>query len=383
MLVAGSGDYTGACKMAHFYGRAFRNAGWEVRFIVGDPPAGAADRLADFLIKDGFVVREELGFCNLRDPSLIGRVRSQISEFSPTFVLSTVQIDLKIVGPACRALRIPYLIFDQTLHLFYGPTPLRWLKKFVFAREMRQALAVIAVGPAVREQALREFGCRPELVQVVPNGIITSDYQSDQAVRRFDSKPKLRALNVGRIDAQKGQRILAQALGLVRDGGGDLQLDLVGGVTPNHAASEQYHQELLADLTQLDLNERLHFLGWRSDVKNLLGGGEYHFYVHSALWEGPPLPLSILEAMASGLPVILTDCVGRPEGFVDDLHGRIVKAGDPQQLAEAITWMCCLSADERRGIGESCRRLAVERYDVAVTGKRFVELCEQALVKKP
>jgi glycosyltransferase involved in cell wall biosynthesis len=380
MIVAGSGDYTGACKMAHLYGRAFRDEGWEVHFIVGDPPVGSADRLADFLISDGFVPREELGFCNLRDPSLIERVRSQIRAFAPTFVLSTVQIDLKIVGPACRALRIPYIIFDQTLHLFYGPTPLRWLKKFVFAREMRQALAVIAVGPAVREQAIREFGCRPELVQVVPNGIVTSDYQSAQTVGRSDSKPKLRGLNVGRIDAQKGQRILAQALGLVRDGGGDLQLDLVGGVTPNHAASEQYHQELVADLTQLDLNERLHFLGWRSDVKNLLGGGEYDFYVHSALWEG--FPLAPLEAMASGLPVILTDCVGRPEGFIDDLHGRIVKAGDPKQLAEAISWMCGLSAEERRGIGENCRRLAVERYDVAVTGKRFVELCEQALLKK-
>jgi glycosyltransferase involved in cell wall biosynthesis len=247
---------------------------------------------------------------------------------------------------------------------------------------MRDAQAVIAVGPAVKEQAIREFGCRPERLQVVPNGIVTTDYQSPQTVRRSDSKSKLRGLNVGRIDAQKGQRILALALGLVRDNGGELQLDLVGGVTPNHAASEQYHQELHSDITQLDLKERLHFLGWRSDVKNLLAGGEYDFYVHAALWEGPPLPLSILEAMASGLPVILTDCVGRPEGFVDDLHGRIVKAGDPQQLAKAIEWMCTLSADERQAIGENCRRLAVERYDVAVTGKHFVELCEQALANK-
>jgi len=377
VIVAGSGDYTGAGKMAHLYGREFRNMGWSVSYIVGDPPAGDATRLGTVLEKDNFDFAEELGFIHLRDASLISRMATRIQQMRPAFVLSAVQIDLKIVGPVCRKLRVPYLVFDQTLHNFFGPWPLPAIKKHFFGREMRTAAAIVAVGPAVRAQAIDEFRCRPENVFVVPNGIVTSDYLVERRPVSAAGSPAIRGLNIGRIDPQKGQRVLVEAIAQVIAKGLHVQVDLAGGVTPNHRASEDYQKDLLEDVRKGQLKQAVQFLGWKSDVKALLV--DYDFYVHSALWEGPPLPLSVLEAMASGLPVILTDCVGRPDGFVDDIHGRIVKAGDSRSLADAMAWMCQLSPEQRMVIGENCRRLAAERYDVSVTGRQFVNICQQVL----
>ncbi|MFA7343726.1 MAG: glycosyltransferase family 4 protein [Terrimicrobiaceae bacterium] len=377
IIVVGSGDYTGACKMAHLYGREFRAQGWQVTFIVGDPPRGDSTRLADVLREDGFAVLEESGFFRLRDPGLIARVRKTVKAISPAFVLSTVQIDLKIVGPVCRGLEIPYIVFDQTLHKFFGKWPLPWFKKMFFAREMRAARAVVAVGPAVRDQAVKEFGCQTERTFVVPNGIVTADYHGERQEVPTHRGERVRGLNIGRIDPQKGQQVLAEALATVCASGVKMQIDLVGGATPNHPVSENYFRELQEVIRRLQIGEVVHFLGWRSDVRSLLA--DYDFYVHSALWEGPPLPLSVLEAMASGLPVILTDCVGRPGGFVDGVHGRVVEAGDSRSLADALSWMALLSQKERADIGENCRKLAVERYDVSVTGKQFVEICESVI----
>jgi glycosyltransferase involved in cell wall biosynthesis len=76
------------------------------------------------------------------------------------------------------------------------------------------------------------------------------------------------------------------------------------------------------------------FAGWRDDVPAILHAADA--YVHSSLWEGPPLPLAMLEAMASRLPFIGTDCSGYPAGFQNGRHGFIVPTGRAGELARAM-----------------------------------------------
>ena len=382
LVVAGSGDYAGACKMAHLYGRSLRDAGWSVSFVTGDRPGDGSPCIADVLRNDAFEVCEETGFFRLRDSSLISRMRGHIGRINPEFLLSVVQVDVKIVAPASRACRKPYLVSDQTLHRFSGPLVLKWMKRLAFAREMRRATGIIASSAAVRQQAIKEFKCRPDRVEVVPNGIDTSAFVEQVAPANGIPPQRagsVRILNVGRLDPQKGQEILVKAVANCLRAGIGCDLLLAGDATNNYIESVRYAEGLRRLVSDLGIAEYVHFLGWRRDIAALHRAADV--FVHSALWEG--FPLAPLEAMASGLPVVVTDCVGWPEGFEQRVHGMVVKAGNIDELAQAIQWIARIPAVERAPIGAKARALAQSRYDVSVTGKQFVALCERFLQKPP
>jgi len=376
VFVVGAGDYTGAAKMAHEYAKIARNSGWDIFFIVGDPPPSDCDKLSDFLKKDAFDFAQEKGFTLLRSESLIRRVSKIIKSYNPDFVLSTVQIDLKITGPAARRSGKPVLIFDQTYHYFFGSFLIRYFKKFFFGKEMQKALAIIATGETVRNQAVQEFFCDPKKVYVVPNGV---SFQERDSINNVSKLPKsdIVGLNVARIDPQKGQQIALESLSVLIKEGFDLKLHFAGTTTLNHPASTRYLDQLNQNIKRHKLYNFFTLLGWRSDVSKLLM--QYDFYFHCSLWEGPSLPVSLLEAMACGIPVIMTDCAGVPTGFLNGIHGWIVKTGDSNDLAEAMRKMYNMTADQRIKMGTHCKNLVLERYDIKKTGNLFVSTCERVI----
>jgi glycosyltransferase involved in cell wall biosynthesis len=90
--------------------------------------------------------------------------------------------------------------------------------------------------------------------------------------------------------------------------------------------------ELERRAVALGLGERLRFLGYRRDIPEFLAALD--LYALPSLWEG--LPLSLLEALASGKPIVATAVGGNPEIVCDGLHGRLVPPRDEGALAEAI-----------------------------------------------
>jgi len=84
-------------------------------------------------------------------------------------------------------------------------------------------------------------------------------------------------------------------------------------------------------------------------------------YVSAAPVDGTSI--SLLEAMASGLPVIVADGPGNREWVEDGRHGRLFKAGDPEGLARMMGWAGSLPGGERQRIGERNRAVACTRAD--------------------
>ena len=83
---------------------------------------------------------------------------------------------------------------------------------------------------------------------------------------------------------------------------------------------------------ELALGERVRLLGYRSDVRDLLAAAD--LFVLGSAFEG--LPVSIMEAMAAGLPVAATAVGGVPEAVVDGETGILVPPRDPDALADAV-----------------------------------------------
>jgi glycosyltransferase involved in cell wall biosynthesis len=129
---------------------------------------------------------------------------------------------------------------------------------------------------------------------------------------------------VSRLEEQKGQEYLLQAIELILPEIRDLTLLIVG--------DGQKRASLERLVRDLGLDETVRFLGTRRDVPLILRGLD--LYVQPSLWEG--IPLTLLEAMGAGVPAIST-CVGRaPEVIQDGENGRLVPPGNAGELAAAI-----------------------------------------------
>jgi len=154
-----------------------------------------------------------------------------------------------------------------------------------------------------------------------------------------------RIIMIARFQPQKDHTSLLQALSGLQDYA--WQLDLVGD-GPGMADSQE-------QALQLDIAERIRFLGQRLDVSELLA--EADLFVLASHWEG--FPRSILEAMRAGLPVVASDVGGVRESVEDGVSGYVVPRGDVLALRAALR---ALLGDEthRRHMGH-CGRQSFDR----------------------
>jgi len=157
-----------------------------------------------------------------------------------------------------------------------------------------------------------------------PNAIDHSRFSANTASAP-NTGGELRLINIGSFVPKKNQRFLLQVLHHLRNEGVNASFTLVG----DGAMREQVQLEALA----LGLGNHVRFLGNVSNVESLLW--ESHVYVHSATYE--PFGLVILEAMATGLPVVALDGRGNRELHQDGINGYLVKEPDPETFASRIS----------------------------------------------
>lgn len=163
-------------------------------------------------------------------------------------------------------------------------------------------------------------------VHVVEPGLDLSRFQTANA-SRSKTRPvseTLRLVTVARLAPQKDLATLLTALALAQqDTPRRLTLTIVGD-GPDRAALEQtVHAYGLGDV--------ITFLGWRSDIPDILAG--HDVYVTSSLYEG--FPFSVIEALAAGLPVIATAVDGLND-MITDTFGVLTPPASPTMLAQAI-----------------------------------------------
>jgi glycosyltransferase involved in cell wall biosynthesis len=132
----------------------------------------------------------------------------------------------------------------------------------------------------------------------------------------------------------------------------------------------------LSDLAaRLGISRRVHFLGCRSDVKELLQGADA--YVLSSAWEGTPIAL--LEAAAAGLPAVTTEVGGNPEVIDNGKTGFLVPPHDSHALSAAMLRMTSLGEDLRRQMGEDARIRVERMYGLGKVLARWENIYEQLL----
>ncbi|HIJ01803.1 TPA: glycosyltransferase family 4 protein [Candidatus Woesearchaeota archaeon] len=166
--------------------------------------------------------------------------------------------------------------------------------------------------------------CPQQKIYILPN---TIDFKLISQYRRKYSKKNKRIINllfVGRIEKQKGIFELLNAFSQIEDE--KMTLNIMGPFMNNE-------KEIMGLIEKLGIYRKVKFLGVIHGNKRLKYFAESDIFILPSHWEG--LPITILEAMASGLPIISTEVGAIPE-IVKKENGVLIKVGSVSELKKAI-----------------------------------------------
>ncbi len=233
----------------------------------------------------------------------------------------------------------------------------------------RLADAVNAVCHFSARSLARVDGFSGGRIQVIENGIDVAQYRPSHdrsALRRkLGLTPDRRYVaNVARLHPVKDQATLVRAFSMVAATHAEVDLLLVGD-GPERG-------RLQALVTEMGLVTRVNFLGVRSDVPDILRAAD--LFALTSVSEAASLTL--LEAMAAGLPVVVTDVGGNPEIVRDGQEGLLVPRGDAEKTAAALLRLL-RNPNEAESLGQAGARRVQERYRLERTIESYGELYER------
>jgi sugar transferase (PEP-CTERM/EpsH1 system associated) len=320
--------------LVEFANRADR-VGFDLRFIS----LGDRGPLADDIEAAGWSVTA-LGVPHGLRPSLITKLARFFLRWRTDVVHTHDQRALFYAGPAAWLARVPMIVHTRHGRDVHA-TP---RQAAIFRRLSRLVDRFVCVSREVAELS-RDQGIADSKLSTIVNGIDISRF-------RFGAPDPAGAIvTVARLSPEKDLANLIRATALAAERVRDLRVEVAG----NGPCAE----ELQRLASELGVGERIRFLGEIRDVPALLARAR--MFVLPSRSEG--IPLTVLEAMACGLPVIATRVGGLPEVVEDALTGVLVPSADPAALAEAVIeiWNDPGRADR---MGRSGRRRAEERFDV-------------------
>lgn len=294
-------------------------------------------------------------------PVAVGHLRRLLREWKTDLVhahLPSAGILARVVSP------VPVVYTEHNVAWSYHPTT-RILNRLTYARNA----AITAVSEAVAKSVTGYPG--PE-VETVPNGVAPVD--DPVAASRGRDELDLSAddelvVHVGNIRPGKGHDMLIDATTEL--------LRLRPNVTVVSIGGEKHFGDLerLREKTrEAGIQNRLRFLGRQADALSFILAADV--YVNPADFEG--LPVTILEAMAAGRPVVATAVGGVPSVIQDGHNGRLVAAGSPQALAKVIAEVLA-NPEQAERMGQAAAETVVEEYGLEPMIRRFEDIYRRLL----
>lgn len=223
---------------------------------------------------------------------------------------------------------------------------------------------VICVSEAVRRGCL-EAGLPDRKLRVIPD-FVDCRHFDPEAVPVGERNGGQRIVMVGRLTRTKGHRMLLRAMGQVSREVPEARLVIYGEGEEAGA--------LKREAAAAGVDEGVTFAGFAADVRAALAGADV--FVMPSLSEG--LGVAVLEAMAMGRPVVVSDAGGLPESVVHGETGLVVPAGDAGALAEALVSLL-RHRDRAREMGTAGRKRMLEHYDRPRVVGRIMALYEELL----
>lgn len=294
---------------------------------------------------------KKLGF----DARMYAAVHGAIRKAEPDILHSHVHVlryVLPYIGYSHFSHKRPVMLHTvHSLAEFEVEPRARWIQRLAF----RDGVVPVAVAREVSRSLMRLYGIAEPVV--VPNCLPVQHYRHPKVPRdewraREGFAPESVLLTcVAGLRPEKNHGLLLEAFAGTSAHSRNGHLLLAGNGD---------HTKLRKLADGLGIGQRVHFLGSRNDVPDLLGASDV--FVLASQYEGNPL--SIMEAMAAGLPVVASRVGGIPELVTDGIEGILVDTRKPSDFARALD---TLLADEalRFNMGAASAERALTNFDVA------------------
>ncbi len=260
---------------------------------------------------------------------------------------------------AARLAGVPVIVHTyhgHVLHGYYSP-PKNWLLLRMEQRLARMTDRLVAVSPLVKEDLLAYRVAPPEKISVIPLGFDLKPFFQCRSLRgefvkELGLTPEIRLVGIlGRIFPIKNHRLFLESAAQVAKQEPNVQFVIVGdGIL--RSEMEKYARDL-------GIHQRVVFTGWRRDLPRIYA--DLDVLVVSSNNEGTPV--SAIEAMASGCPVVATRVGGLPDVVQNGETGYLVPAKQPQALAAAILELVRHSETAEQ-MGRSAQLSVRERFSI-------------------
>ncbi len=206
----------------------------------------------------------------------------------------------------------------------------------------------------------QRLGVAPEKLSLIDNAIALEDYaptlQTAAAKRELGfATDRSLLVGVGRLSAEKGFDLLIKSVANLNRAGKDVALAIAGD-----GDAREPLQELIS---QLDCGDKIKLLGFVKDTQLVYQAAD--MFVLSSYREG--LPNVVLEAMASGVPVLSTNIAGMPTLIEDGVNGKLIEPGSVEALQNSIDELLDDEPQKKR-FAEAAYKTIQERFDF---GKRM------------
>ena len=253
-------------------------------------------------------------------------------------------------------------------------TPKKISHRLLYRLASRLGSGFIAVSNKVGKEMVQIIGPIQDRITVICNGVNVERYQKPVDKIRVRSQLELKAnarliAVVATLKEQKGHRYLIDAMASIVPRHLDLHVLFVG--------DGDLREELQVQVKRLNLGDHIHFLGNRSDVPELLAASD--LFVLPSLWEG--LPKALLEAMATGLPIVASEVSGTVQAMIPNQTGILVPPGDTRRLAQAIERLLS-DAVQAQAMGAAARRRVETNFSARKQAGEYLALYRRLLDKR-
>lgn len=333
-----------------------------VRVVSLKPrPEAQRDRLARWLADAGIETHFLNAASTAGGPKTLLKLRRLLRDH-PTDVLQTFLFHSNVLGPlAAKLAGVP--------HVVTGLRVAEWERRLrlkIEAAAAKLAEAHVCVSQTVADFAWHKMGLSPDRLIVIPNGV---DPNRFEAVVPADlghlgiASPRRLLVCVGRLDRQKGIDRLIDVGPQLFEQLPEHDLLLVGD-GPERGSIE-------AQARKNGISHRVHTVGWQEYVPGILTASD--MLLLPSRWEG--MPNVVLEAMASGLPVVAMEVEGVSEILGEGGRTQIVPREDTQSMLERVVSLVS-DPKEMKRLGSHNQSRAVEKFGWQVVVDKYAKLYE-------
>jgi glycosyltransferase involved in cell wall biosynthesis len=332
-------------------------------------PAGGCGWLGGVLTGHGIEIVHLDDKTRAAVPGYLRGLSGIISRYDVSVIHSHLFGPSILAGLAGRARGVPVVATVHGQADISGRERLQWLK---FKLLGLGASRIVFVSDALRDYFLARGSLPASRTVVIPNGIDMRLYgHSDgQEVRRqFNIRGSEFLVGaLGNLRPSKAYDVFLRAAAILKAESPDYRFIVVGD--DQHPLAES----LLSLRAELGLQDDVIFAGFQDNVPGILSS--FDLFALTSSLEG--FSISIVEAMASRLPVVATRC-GGPEQIIEhDVTGMLVENGSASDVARAIASLRA-DGDKRARMGEAARVAVAPRYDLGAQVRAYEALYDACI----